>query len=291
MGENRLEVLWVARYDYQPGWRLREHRHEYYQIIYILDGRGQFILDGQEYTMEQNMVFIIKSGTSHELITSDHTVKTLDVKFLLQDPFLRMELEQCMPVMQSKEPLLKLLFEKIREEGIGKRKLYKAMSNLYMEQMLLTLLRLEAERRVDKVELWEQEDISGKGNSAVASVMNYIHNNYQTPVTLQEMAAYAGYNKNYLCEAFKKATGYTPVKYLYFLRIRKARDLIRYSDYSLKEIAAMTGFETIHHFTRLFRQQEGVAPGDWRRRERDGVRKDIYLNENFINKSMIGESR
>ena len=39
-----VDVLWIARYDYQAGWALRPHHHTYFQMIFVVDGKGTFTL-------------------------------------------------------------------------------------------------------------------------------------------------------------------------------------------------------------------------------------------------------
>jgi AraC-like DNA-binding protein len=45
----------------------------------------------------------------------------------------------------------------------------------------------------------------------------------------------------------------------------------------------LTGFASVHHFTRVFTRLAGISPARWRERERDGVRQDIVLRPGFIN--------
>ena len=44
------------------------------------------------------------------------------------------------------------------------------------------------------------------------------------------------------------------------------------------------GFQTVHHFTRIFTALEGRAPGDWRREYLEGIRKNVYINPHFENR-------
>jgi AraC-like DNA-binding protein len=65
--------------------------------------------------------------------------------------------------------------------------------------------------------------------------------------------------------------------------VEKACELMIYSDYSLKQISEMTGFKSIHHFSRVFREQKGISPGQFCRMEREGIRKDVYIDDSFDN--------
>jgi transcriptional regulator GlxA family with amidase domain len=62
--------------------------------------------------------------------------------------------------------------------------------------------------------------------------------------------------------------------------------LIRYSDYELKRIAEMTGFATVHHFTRIFTKLAGLPPGQWRHHERSSGSEDVVLQPGFVNRAL-----
>jgi transcriptional regulator GlxA family with amidase domain len=82
---------------------------------------------------------------------------------------------------------------------------------------------------------------------------------------------------------FEECLGMPPMRYLLQYRIKRAEELIRYSDYALKEVAELVGFKTIHHFTRVFREVAGESPAAWRRKYRAGICKDVCIQPHFSN--------
>lgn len=119
------------------------------------------------------------------------------------------------------------------------------------------------------------------------SVIAYIKKHYKEELTLTAIADSLGYNQSYICQVFRKKLKYTPMRYLYLYRIEKAKELIAYSDFDLKQIASITGFKTIHHFTRLFHDTEGISPGQWREKEKAGIRKGVFIDDSFKNQNII----
>jgi len=93
---SNVEVLWTARYDYEPGWTLAAHQHEFFQIIYCLGGRGTVTLGDDAHALAPGTLFLIEPSRPHGLTasapekTADRTgVKTLDIKFRVNNPRLR----------------------------------------------------------------------------------------------------------------------------------------------------------------------------------------------------------
>lgn len=84
------------------------------------------------------------------------------------------------------------------------------------------------------------------------------------PIEIGELAAQLQVSPQHLMRVFHNVTGKTPLQYLNHLRLIRARDLIRYTDMSMKEIARQVGFRHAHYFTRLFHRHEGITPSAYR---------------------------
>lgn len=102
----------------------------------------------------------------------------------------------------------------------------------------------------------------------IAKVRDFIHANLDAAVTLDDLAAVAGYSRYHFVRAFKEATGLPPYGYLLDQRIGAARELLQASALPIVEIARRTGFATHAHFSTRFRQTVGATPAEYRRRHR-----------------------
>lgn len=102
----------------------------------------------------------------------------------------------------------------------------------------------------------------------VARVRDFIHANLDAAVTLDDLAAVAGYSRYHFVRAFRQATGLPPYGYLLHERIGAARNLLRHGALPIAEIARRTGFATHAQFSTRFRQTVGVTPADYRRSHR-----------------------
>jgi transcriptional regulator GlxA family with amidase domain len=113
--------------------------------------------------------------------------------------------------------------------------------------------------------------------------LDYIRRNYSTNFGVTDIAKALGCCDRSLRLHFRNTLGVRPLEYLQRYRLARAKELIEYSDYSLKEIAVRVGFKNVQHFTRLFAATEGQSPGAWRQRYREGIRKDVCINPRFEN--------
>lgn len=287
MKKENAEVLWVARYDYKPGWELKQHHHNYFQIIYAVRGTGIFILNEYEQDIHPGTLFFMKPGDSHGLVNNScDTLKTLDIKFLIRGDEDEEYIKNFKSIYFLIDTIIPDLFEKIRQEGLNKKPFYQELSREYLIQMLYLLLRYGKEM-LPAVPEEKSAPVVPETDNAGYCVYEYIKAHFSEDTSLDSISAALGYNKSYICQVFKRDYNTTPMKYLYEYRIEKAGELMIRSDYTLKQISEMTGFKSIHHFTRTFRSVKGMTPGQWCNKEREGIGKDIYLNDHFCNAAAL----
>ena len=90
--------------------------------------------------------------------------------------------------------------------------------------------------------------------------MAYLNENFWKELNIQEIAERFFVNMSYLCQIFKKETGYTMMKYISTLRIEQACALIRHSAFSVSEICEKVGYVDYCHFNKVFRRITGKSP-------------------------------
>ena len=97
------------------------------------------------------------------------------------------------------------------------------------------------------------------------TVISYIRQNYQRPLSLGELAALAGMNEQYFCRFFKKALGKTPISYINDFRIRHAATLLCTTELPVTEVCLESGFNNLGHFMKEFKKATQFTPLQFRR--------------------------
>ena len=73
---------------------------------------------------------------------------------------------------------------------------------------------------------------------------------------------------NLLIYRFKNKTGLTFSKYLTELRLKKAIEFLKNTDFDITDIATFTGYNDASYFTQIFRKSCGMTPSEYRILER-----------------------
>lgn len=98
----------------------------------------------------------------------------------------------------------------------------------------------------------------------VAEAIDYIYVHIMERVTVNELADYLGVSPTYLSRVFKQETGVAVSEYIRQRKIDMAKNLLRFSNYDLAEIAYMLAYSSQSHFIQHFRRQMGLTPKAYR---------------------------
>ncbi len=104
-----------------------------------------------------------------------------------------------------------------------------------------------------------------EGLKRFQSVLEYIQENLDSPISLSELAGLAGLNPAYFSDLFRQLMGLSPIQYVNRRKIEEAQVLLLTTDKPLKEIARWVGFSDEFYFSRLFKIITGLAPALYRK--------------------------
>ena len=94
-------------------------------------------------------------------------------------------------------------------------------------------------------------------------MLNYLNTHFESIISLQELADQVHLSREVCCRLFKKMTGKTITGYLEEYRVNQSLPLVQSCQYSMIQIADMTGFSNASRFARAFRRQFGCNPGEY----------------------------
>lgn len=109
----------------------------------------------------------------------------------------------------------------------------------------------------------------------VAIALHYIEQHYVEPITLTDIAEHVYLNSAYFSTLFKQKVGKTFIEYVTDLRIEDAKKRLASTDEKIASVADATGFSNIRHFNRVFKNETGLVPKEYRERVRQRRYKHI----------------
>ena len=120
----------------------------------------------------------------------------------------------------------------------------------------------ELERRYQR-----QAIVRGKTETTVIQkAKDFIRENFHKDISLDEVSREVDISPYYFSKLFKQETGQNFIEYLTEVRLDCARDLLKGSECSIKEICVRAGYGDPNYFSRIFKKYEGVTPSEFRER-------------------------
>ena len=102
-------------------------------------------------------------------------------------------------------------------------------------------------------------------NAKLRDAVLYIESRFDESITQPDIAKAAGMNHTTLTALMKEELGLTAIEYLMKYRITVAKKQLEFTSVPIKDIANMTGFKTVQHFSRVFKAQTGETPAEFRK--------------------------
>lgn len=117
--------------------------------------------------------------------------------------------------------------------------------------------------------LMQASGVSGEGaigNSIVDQAIDYIQSHLAENLTVETIAANAGYSPSYFSHVFHKETGVSPYHFVVKSRMDYAMQLLQTTRLSVQDIAFQVGFNSIANFCYAFRKEKGMSPHEYRQK-------------------------
>ncbi|MBR3465486.1 MAG: helix-turn-helix transcriptional regulator [Clostridiales bacterium] len=268
----------VSAFNMSTGFKERSyqaHWHSYGEILLVAPGRTNIYCVGKNtYELVPDDIVLVWPMEMHSIVDANRE-DSLVVQF--SNGFINslFDLRRIMHMyrnlhiicVQSHPELaakLKDLIYRMRDIFFSEMPDREIRCTMLLMEFMLTLLEHRKELAPDM----EDEVRDGLGDDVMRRLMmvtDYIKNNLTADDLSQgAMAEMAGISREYFSRIFKNVTGMNYTKWLNMIRLEKATELLSDDKRPLTEIAMMSGFQSIPSFNRVFREEKGMAPGEYR---------------------------
>lgn len=155
---------------------------------------------------------------------------------------------------------IKILENDQKKQADNLTSLYQLIEKSTNIDELQELLEEVAKTIVGRINQYNKNNINVVLQNAIA----YIHEHYNLPITLNELAEHTYVSTYYLSRMFSKELGKTFVDYLNEVRIEEAKDLLQDNGFKAYEVAERVGISDAHYFSKLFKKYTSLTPTEFK---------------------------
>lgn len=271
--KNLLEYEFPLRLFVDVITEFPHHWHQEFEIVYVVDGKADIGLNNKVYFLKERDILLVGPGEVHSFIPRYAHNRVMILQFgmsivdsidsvigenRITEPFIPWDKNHSLAQVHGKleEHILKIYSEyQKREEG------YRLAIKAGLCSIMVILLRqvpsekysaAEKNRRLLKLE-------------RLKNVFNYVAQNYQKDISLEQAAEVANFSIYHFTRFFKECTGMTFTKYLNVYRIGKIEQMLKDTDKAITRLALEEGFNSIKTFNRVFKEVKGCSPSEYRK--------------------------
>ena len=246
------------------------HWHCNFEIIHVISDEITVSINDNEYIVKEGEYIFINSGFMHSISAKVHAAPvyesiSFDFKILERNtPDIMQSVIQGLSNQHKMvSPMLDRICCKMFVEIVNTLKeLFRLASNYTPDvetYAIVNLYLLFADLYANNFIL-EGPDKNNNDFTIIKRVINYIEENYNSHITLDDLSTVANLSSKYLCRFFKKYTNKTPINYLNAFRLERACLMLDNGTKSVTEIAFDCGFNDLSFFIKSFREQKGFSP-------------------------------
>ncbi len=260
-----LEVVRLDTRSIGDGEVREPHRHAYHELIWVREGQGRHLIDGEPVEFGPSTLTLIAKGEVHQFAQADDVsglVVRFDDEWLAGSPRWLFSEGTCTPlrVPDGDAPRFDALLDLLREEVERPA----GAESAGLRSHLLSAALLWAQR-------WREAELEGGGATSTdvqlhTHFLEALERDFTTSHEARHYAAELGVTTGTLSRTLTKLTGRTTKQLILDRVLLEAARLLRFSDLSIKEIAARLGYGDQFAFSKAFKHRRGEAPLDFRAR-------------------------
>lgn len=268
------------KYHAKNPWELKKRMIGDYEFVFITKGNGQIEIENTCYNVKKNDLILFKPNTFHQgksvtnpfeflCIHFDLYVSNIEKPILFDNQYIiesvpktpvkylkaTIDLPEFMHIEDSNYIYVTLM-RIIKEVQMKREGFNVIVKSLFLEFFFNLIRELSAGQSLNKSTI-EQPNI-------IQEITKYIELNYMNKLHLTDLSQHVHLEPTYISKLFKKYTGYSISHYLKLYRLSIAKQMLFETDKKVDEIAYSVGFYDLHHFSKVFKLQEGIAPSQYR---------------------------
>lgn len=245
------------------------HRHDRHSFFLLEQGNVAIEIDFQKYTIEPSSVIYIHPDQVHYTTTAKNVIvsswainnENLNPEYLK----LLKEITPAKPLLLDKETfsiVSEAVSLGIRISGRKSEKLYSSLLKDSCNSLVALVISqyLKQTQSTDKISRFE---------NVTKAFREIVESNYMVLKRPAEYSKKLNISTPYLNECVKNATGLSVSYHIQERVILEAKRLLYHSDKSVKEIAAILGYDDYAYFSRLFTKVNGMTALAFRNKNHD----------------------
>lgn len=283
----KYNFLYVDQYRFGKTWVYQESMIPYSLLRYIVEGTGEFYINGIMYNIKKGQVIYIPEKSVLYCKTSEENLKFISIRFTTSVFYEGADFlteYYGIPKIIEGDVVLKEYFNNVYESAKNNKltKILRMHGNLELiiahiiEKTNSQNSQIEFDKKEYEDHVFTLEEIrrraktqGSKEDPRIRVVVDYIVSHPTEKYTAVHLSQMSGLAETTFRRLFKNQTGKSPMEFIREIRMTSAARLLLVTDDLVNDIAYEVGFEDANYFIRLFKTAFGMTPRQFRLTSRE----------------------
>lgn len=270
------EIFTVHYFEYEKNYSFTGESHDFWELVYVDKGEIEIEMGQEKRTLRQGFTAFHQPNEYHNLRANGIVAPNLVViSFCCDSPAMDFFKKRILPLSDIEKHLLATI---VRE---SMHSFSSPLDNTFLnelerrdevffgsEQMIahsLEHLLISLYRNFDNTHKNSSTVSLGIEQNLLYSVLCYLQEHVCEKLTFERIAKDVGASPTTLKTLFRENVGQGIMSYFSQMKMEIAKSMIREGNYNISQIAAHLGYDTVHLFSRRFRQMTGMSPTEYSR--------------------------
>lgn len=254
-------LLYITKARYDTDWHSSSHTHHFTELFYILNGKGNFLVEDTIFPVKENDLIIVNPNVLHtEIGHADQPLEyiVLGINGIIfkneqDDKYTNYNIHNFSHYKDELYFYLNTLLKEIQEKEDN----FEAICQNLLEILIWNIVR--------KTKANISIEPAKKITKECRFIEQYLDEHFTEDITLETLSKLTYLNKYYLVHAFKNYKGTSPINYLIEKRIQQSKILLETTNYPISKIATLVGFSSQSYFSQVFRNETSMTPNKYRK--------------------------
>ena len=249
------------------------HRHDFFEVLYLSEGSGYHVIDGNKYKIQPPCVFFMSPGQAHKIEFSNdidgyiyiftrefYLINQSNQNRLIEFPFFFTIRQDNPPLLLKEKKDIQFL------ESLFSKAVMEISNEKYSIELLRSILDLTL---TFCATLYKSEEIrlnKGKGHVMVKKFFQLLEENYHKNLSVNEYADMLAITPNHLTQTVNRLTGKPSSQIVKSKLVLEIKRLLVHTNLTVTEIAIALNFSDQSYFAKFFKRETGESPLQYRNR-------------------------
>ena len=271
----RIDELFTIHYfEYTGNFFFPGEAHDFWEFVFVDKGSVNICMDDEELVLHRGEIAFHQPNEFHKVSTYGQIAPNLVVvSFRCNSPLMDFFKRKVLKIDEKERSLLaniladaRKLFESPLDDPYIKEMIKRKPIPVGTEQFIRMHLEIFLLQLIQRHSLSEHEANLPATKSSIdifKRVVNYMEENLSNRLTISQICRDNMTGRTQLQNAFQREANMGVIEYFSKMKIDSAKHLIRIGNLNFSQIAERLGYNSIHYFSRQFKQLTGMTPTEY----------------------------